>query len=82
MLVFAFVLTNMATTDGALPAGPPPGPGGSNETNIGPNRAHTKENERWEGAAPRTQKHTLRGSLHLAIGLTLKPRLRTTKSHS
>ncbi|KZV57269.1 hypothetical protein F511_33060 [Dorcoceras hygrometricum] len=67
---------------GSLPDGPPPGPGGSNETNHGPYQARTNENERWEGAASRMQKHTLHGALHLAIGSATKPPLRTTKIHA
>ncbi|KZV32722.1 hypothetical protein F511_16399 [Dorcoceras hygrometricum] len=81
LLVSAIVISDPATTAGAHPAGPPPGPDGSNKTNLGPNRARTKENERWEGAASRTQKHTLRGALHLAIGSASKPPLQTTTSH-
>ncbi|KZV56806.1 hypothetical protein F511_37179 [Dorcoceras hygrometricum] len=82
LLVFAFVLHAPATTTRALLDGPPLGPGSSNETNLVPKRACTKENECWEGAAPCMQKHTLRGALHLAIGSTLKPRIRTTTSQS
>ncbi|KZV21195.1 hypothetical protein F511_28232 [Dorcoceras hygrometricum] len=81
-MVSAIFLSVPATNAGDLPAGQPPGPDGSNETNLGPNRARTKENERWEGAASRTQKHTLRGALHLAIGSSPKPPLRTTKIHA
>ncbi|KZV41545.1 hypothetical protein F511_06583 [Dorcoceras hygrometricum] len=82
LMVSAIVLSTPATTAGALPSGPPPGPGGSNETNHGPNRAFTKENERWEGDARDTHKHTLHGVRHQAIGSTTIPPLRTTKSHS
>ncbi|KZV25471.1 hypothetical protein F511_05521 [Dorcoceras hygrometricum] len=39
---------------GALPAGPPPGPGGSNMTNHGSNRARTKENDPHKGGAWRS----------------------------
>ncbi|KZV36115.1 hypothetical protein F511_23247 [Dorcoceras hygrometricum] len=42
LLVSAIVLSAPATTAGALLAGPPPDPDGSNETNLGPNRACTK----------------------------------------
>ncbi|KZV37628.1 hypothetical protein F511_39382 [Dorcoceras hygrometricum] len=48
LLVSAIVLSDPATTARALPDGPSPCPGGSNETNHSPNRARTKENERWE----------------------------------
>ncbi|KZV32096.1 hypothetical protein F511_25220 [Dorcoceras hygrometricum] len=82
LMVSAIVLSAPETTARALPAGPPPGPGGSNETNHGPNRARTKENERWEGDARDTHKHTLRGVRHQAIGSTTIPPLRTTTSHS
>ncbi|KZV50524.1 glutamine synthetase cytosolic isozyme 1-1 [Dorcoceras hygrometricum] len=82
LLVFTFVLHTPATNAGALTDGPFPGPNGSNKTNLGHNQSHTKENERWEGAAPCMQKHTLRGALHLAIGSTPKPPLRTMTSHS
>ncbi|KZV48113.1 hypothetical protein F511_21207 [Dorcoceras hygrometricum] len=82
LMVSAIVISTPATTDKALPAGPPPGPGGSNETNHGPNRARTKENECWEGDARDTHKHTLRGVRHQAIGSTTIPPLRTMKSHS
>ncbi|KZV42288.1 TMV resistance protein N-like [Dorcoceras hygrometricum] len=80
--VFALVLPDPATTAGALPDGPRPGPGGYNETNHSPNRARTKENEHWEGDARDTHKHTLRGVRHQAIGSTTIPPLRTTTSHS
>ncbi|KZV35908.1 hypothetical protein F511_36318 [Dorcoceras hygrometricum] len=82
LMVSANVLSTPATTAGALLAGPPPGPGGSKETNHGPNRARTKENERWEGDARDTHKHTLRGLRHQAIGSTTIPPIRTTTSHS
>ncbi|KZV45563.1 phospholipid-transporting ATPase 8 [Dorcoceras hygrometricum] len=81
LMVSAIVLSTPATTAGALTVGPPPGPGGSNETNHGPNRARTKEKERWEGDARDTHKHTLHGVRHQAIGSTTIPPLRTTKSH-
>ncbi|KZV43179.1 hypothetical protein F511_23655 [Dorcoceras hygrometricum] len=67
LLVFVFVLHSPATTDGALPAGSIPGPSRSNETNHSPNRARMKENERWEGDARDTHKHTLHGVRHQAI---------------
>ncbi|KZV17897.1 hypothetical protein F511_06824 [Dorcoceras hygrometricum] len=82
LLVFAFVLPDTATNAGALPAGSPPVPGGSNGTNHSHNRARTKENERWEGDARDTHKHTLRGVRHQAIGSTTIPPLPTTTSHS
>ncbi|KZV20348.1 putative WRKY transcription factor 62 [Dorcoceras hygrometricum] len=44
LLVFAFVLPYPATNARDLPAGPPPGPDGSNETNHGPNHGLTREN--------------------------------------
>ncbi|KZV36571.1 hypothetical protein F511_42949 [Dorcoceras hygrometricum] len=82
LMVSAIVVSAPDTNAGALPAGPPPCPGGSNETNHGPNRACTNENERWEGDARDTHKHTLRGVRHQAIGSTTIPPLRTTTSHS
>ncbi|KZV49941.1 hypothetical protein F511_40054 [Dorcoceras hygrometricum] len=82
LMVFTFVLPTPATNAGALPAGPPPYPGGSNKTNQSPNRARTKENERLEGDARDTHKHTLHGVRHQAIGSTTIPPLRTTTSHS
>ncbi|KZV55007.1 membrane-anchored ubiquitin-fold protein 3 [Dorcoceras hygrometricum] len=61
LMVSAIVLSTPATTAGSLPFGPLPGRGGSKETNHGPNRARTKENERWEGDARDTpQTHTAR----------------------
>ncbi|KZV35650.1 hypothetical protein F511_30006 [Dorcoceras hygrometricum] len=81
-LMVSIVLYTQATNAGALPAGPPPGPVGSNETNHGPNRARTKENERWEGDARDMHKHTLHGVRHQAIGSTTIPPLRTTTSSS
>ncbi|KZV27969.1 calcineurin B-like protein 4 [Dorcoceras hygrometricum] len=44
LLVFAFGLPYPATNAGVLPTGPPPGRGGSNGTNHGPNHALTREN--------------------------------------
>ncbi|KZV26339.1 hypothetical protein F511_38500 [Dorcoceras hygrometricum] len=82
LMVSAIVLSTPATTARALPAGPPPGLGDSNETNHGPNRSRTKEKERWEGDARDTHKHTLRGVRHQAIGSTTIPQLRTMTSHS
>ncbi|KZV35651.1 hypothetical protein F511_30007 [Dorcoceras hygrometricum] len=82
LMVSAIVLSTPATTAGALQSGPPPGPSGSNETNHRPNRARTKENERWEGDARDMHKHTLHGVRHQAIGSTTIPPLRTTTSHS
>ncbi|KZV39892.1 hypothetical protein F511_04532 [Dorcoceras hygrometricum] len=82
LLVSAIVLSSPATTARDLLDGPPPGPDGSNETNHGPNRARTKENERWEGDARDMHKHTLHGVRHQAIGSTTIPPLRTMKSHS
>ncbi|KZV35914.1 hypothetical protein F511_35663 [Dorcoceras hygrometricum] len=82
LMVSGIVLSTTATTAGALLAGPPPGPGGSNETNHGPNRACTKENERWEGDARDMHKHTLHGVRHQDIGSTTIPPLRTTTRHS
>ncbi|KZV43305.1 hypothetical protein F511_09288 [Dorcoceras hygrometricum] len=70
-----------ATMAGAHPTEPPPGPGGSNETNHSPNRALMKDIERWEGDARDMHKHTLRGVRHQAIGSTTIPPLRTTTSH-
>ncbi|KZV21977.1 hypothetical protein F511_17607 [Dorcoceras hygrometricum] len=37
LMVSAIVISTPATNAGALPSGPPPGPGGSNKTNHGPN---------------------------------------------
>ncbi|KZV48705.1 hypothetical protein F511_19245 [Dorcoceras hygrometricum] len=82
LLVFAFFLPAPATTAGSLPSGPSPGPVGSNETNHSPNRARTKEKERWEGDARDTHKYTQRGVRHQAIGSTTIPPLQTTTSHS
>ncbi|KZV45010.1 hypothetical protein F511_30354 [Dorcoceras hygrometricum] len=82
LMVSTIVLSTPVTTAEALPAEPPPGTGGSNETNHGPNRARTKENERWERNAHDMHKHTLRGVRHQAIGSTTIPPLRTTKRHS
>ncbi|KZV46254.1 root phototropism protein 3-like [Dorcoceras hygrometricum] len=82
LMVSAIFLSTPATTAGSLLDGPPPGPGGSNETNHGPNRASTKENECWEGDARDTYKHTLHGVRHQDIGSTTIPPLRTMKSHS
>ncbi|KZV54672.1 hypothetical protein F511_20662 [Dorcoceras hygrometricum] len=82
LMVSAFVLSTPGTNAGVLLAGTPPGPGGSNETNHGPNRARTKDNERWEGDARDMHKHTLHGVRHQAIGSTKIPPLRTTTSHS
>ncbi|KZV43937.1 hypothetical protein F511_16275 [Dorcoceras hygrometricum] len=76
LMVSAIILSTPATTARALLSGPPPGPGGSNETNHSPNRACTKENERWEGDTRDTHKHTLRGLRHQAIGSTTIPPLR------
>ncbi|KZV20754.1 hypothetical protein F511_04112 [Dorcoceras hygrometricum] len=81
LMVSAIILSAPAATAGALPYGAPPGPAGSNETNRGPKRACTKENERWEGDARDMHKHTLRGVRHQAIGSTTIPPLRTTTSH-
>ncbi|KZV16470.1 hypothetical protein F511_10082 [Dorcoceras hygrometricum] len=61
LMVSAIVHSTSATTARALPDGPPPGPCGNNETNHGPNRACTKDNERWEGDARDMHKHTLCG---------------------
>ncbi|KZV34086.1 hypothetical protein F511_05768 [Dorcoceras hygrometricum] len=46
------VLPDPVTTDGALPAGPPPGPDGSNVTNLGSNRGLTMENWSLQVDAP------------------------------
>ncbi|KZV28536.1 hypothetical protein F511_40384 [Dorcoceras hygrometricum] len=81
LIVSVIVLSAPDTTAGALPAGLLSGLGGSNETNHGPNRARTKDNERWEGDARDMHKHTLRGVRHQAIGSTTIPPLRTTTSH-
>ncbi|KZV28654.1 hypothetical protein F511_05781 [Dorcoceras hygrometricum] len=75
LMVSAIVLSAPATTAGSLPAGPLPGLGGSNETNHGPNRARTKDNERWEGDARDMHKHTLRVVRHQSIGSTTIPPL-------
>ncbi|KZV32630.1 Folylpolyglutamate synthetase family protein isoform 1 [Dorcoceras hygrometricum] len=80
--VSAIVLSTRTTNAVALPDGASPGPGGSKKTNHGPNRARTKENECWEGDARDTNKHTLHGVRHQAIGSTTIPPLRTTPSHS
>ncbi|KZT75738.1 hypothetical protein F511_47237 [Dorcoceras hygrometricum] len=82
LMVSAIAPSAPATTARALPAGPLPGPGGSNETNHGPNRARTNENECWEGDARDMHKHTLHCVRHQAIGWTTIPPLRTTTSHS
>ncbi|KZV25480.1 ankyrin repeat-containing protein-like [Dorcoceras hygrometricum] len=82
LMVSAIVLSAPATNAGELLAGLPPGPGGSNETNHGPNLARTKDNERWEGDSRDMNKHTLRGVRHQAIGSTTIPPLRTKTSHS
>ncbi|KZV33891.1 hypothetical protein F511_11101 [Dorcoceras hygrometricum] len=82
LMVSEIVLSAPVTTAGALMDEPPPGPRGSNETNHGPNRACTKENECWEGDARDTHKYTQRGVRHQAIGSTIVPPLGTTKSHS
>ncbi|KZV52557.1 hypothetical protein F511_26770 [Dorcoceras hygrometricum] len=81
-LVSAIALSTPATTARALLVGPEPGPGGSKDTNHGPNRACTKENERREGDARDTHKHTLHGVRHQAIDSATIPPLRTTTSHS
>ncbi|KZV19812.1 hypothetical protein F511_33865 [Dorcoceras hygrometricum] len=44
--VIALYLPDPATIAGALPSGPPPGPGGSNVTNLASNRGLTRENSR------------------------------------
>ncbi|KZV20564.1 hypothetical protein F511_21653 [Dorcoceras hygrometricum] len=82
LMVSAIVLSAPATTTRALPDGPPPGLGSSNETNHGPNQARTKDNERWEGDARDMHKHKLHGVRHQAIGSTTIPPLSTTTSHS
>ncbi|KZV38554.1 hypothetical protein F511_34982 [Dorcoceras hygrometricum] len=81
LMVSAIVLSAPVTTAGSLPDGPPQGSSSSNETNHGPNRARTKENECWEGDARDMHKHTLHGVRHQAIGSTTIPPLRTTTSH-
>ncbi|KZV47488.1 U-box domain-containing protein 15 [Dorcoceras hygrometricum] len=48
----AAILRAPATTAGALPAGPPPGPDGSNMTNLGSNRGLTRENWSLQVDAP------------------------------
>ncbi|KZV40341.1 hypothetical protein F511_14911 [Dorcoceras hygrometricum] len=50
-LVIALDLHAPATMAGALPAGPLPGPDGSNVTNHGPNRARIKENDPYKEGA-------------------------------
>ncbi|KZV17486.1 hypothetical protein F511_41001 [Dorcoceras hygrometricum] len=51
--VIALDLPAPATMAGALLAGPPPGPGGSNVTNHVPNRALAKENDPYKEGARR-----------------------------
>ncbi|KZV40189.1 G-type lectin S-receptor-like serine/threonine-protein kinase [Dorcoceras hygrometricum] len=51
--VIALDLPAPDTMDGALLAGPPPGLGGSNVTNHGPNQACTKENDPYKEGARR-----------------------------
>ncbi|KZV18745.1 hypothetical protein F511_37547 [Dorcoceras hygrometricum] len=48
----ATVIPDPATTTGALPAGPPPGPDSSNVTNLGSNRGLTSENWSLQLDAP------------------------------
>ncbi|KZV14032.1 hypothetical protein F511_44574 [Dorcoceras hygrometricum] len=52
LLVFAFVLPTPATNSGALPAGPPPDPDGSNVTDLTSNDGPTWENEPLQLDAP------------------------------
>ncbi|KZV34214.1 hypothetical protein F511_39445 [Dorcoceras hygrometricum] len=47
------VLPAPATTVRALPAGPPPGPAGTNLTSLGPNRGRMREHDPGESDAPR-----------------------------
>ncbi|KZV54748.1 hypothetical protein F511_04097 [Dorcoceras hygrometricum] len=51
--VIALDLPAPATMAGALPAGPPPGPFGSNVTNHGPNQARRKEKNPYKEGARR-----------------------------
>ncbi|KZV38389.1 hypothetical protein F511_13960 [Dorcoceras hygrometricum] len=51
--IIALDLPAPATMAGALPTGLPPGPGDSNVTNHGPNRACTKENDPYKEGARR-----------------------------
>ncbi|KZT75433.1 hypothetical protein F511_47542 [Dorcoceras hygrometricum] len=52
LLVLAFVLPAPATTSGALLDGPPPGPDGSNMTDLTSNRGPTRDNEPLQLDAP------------------------------
>ncbi|KZV23537.1 hypothetical protein F511_02023 [Dorcoceras hygrometricum] len=49
------VLPAPATTAGALPAGPSPGPDGPNLTDHGPNGARMKENDPLKAGARRCE---------------------------
>ncbi|KZV30253.1 U-box domain-containing protein 15 [Dorcoceras hygrometricum] len=53
----ATVLPDPVTTAGALPSGPPPGPEGSNVTNLGSNRGLTRENWLLQVDAPAMLRH-------------------------
>ncbi|KZV52688.1 hypothetical protein F511_22461 [Dorcoceras hygrometricum] len=52
----------------ALLSGPPPGPDSSNETNHGPNRACTKQNDPRKEGARAVLKRAAHGVLLLADG--------------
>ncbi|KZV33784.1 hypothetical protein F511_30296 [Dorcoceras hygrometricum] len=52
LMVLAFVLPAPATTVGALPAGSPPDPDGSNVTDLTSSRGPTRENEPLQLEAP------------------------------
>ncbi|KZV22838.1 polypyrimidine tract-binding protein3 [Dorcoceras hygrometricum] len=52
LLFLAFVLPDPTTTAGALQSGPPPGPEGSNVTNLTSNLGPTRENEPLQVEAP------------------------------
>ncbi|KZV22434.1 putative helicase senataxin-like [Dorcoceras hygrometricum] len=52
LLVFAFVLPSPATNARSLPTGPPPGPGGSNGTDLTSNNGLTRENKPLQDRPP------------------------------
>ncbi|KZV23538.1 hypothetical protein F511_02024 [Dorcoceras hygrometricum] len=74
------ILPAPATTAGALPAGPYPGPAGPNLTDHGPNRACMKENDPLKAGARRCQEHAARGVLLLAHDSSDNTHQRTTPS--
>ncbi|KZV52820.1 hypothetical protein F511_13975 [Dorcoceras hygrometricum] len=56
LTVLAFVLPAPATTAGALQDGPPPGPDGSNMSNLTSNHGPTRENKTLQVDAPALQR--------------------------